>query len=166
MEEEKWQPILGWERYSISNYGRVKNNKTNKIKSTFINNSGYKCVQLYNNNLMKHFLIHRLVAEAFIPNPNNLSDVNHKNENKEDNTLDNLEWVSHKENCSYGERNKKAVIKNSRPIICIETGEEFLNATEIKKKYGYDNSLIHKCCKGQYNQSYGFHWKYKEDIDG
>jgi hypothetical protein len=51
----------------------------------------------------------------------------------------------------------------SRKIICIETNEIFLNASEIKKKYGYDNSLIHKCCKGQYKQAYGYHWKYKED---
>lgn len=160
---EKWALIKDWEDYSISTYGRIKNNNTNKIKSTFLNNSGYSCVQLYKNGTMKHFLVHRLVAETFIPNPNNLSDVNHKNEDKLNNCIYNLEWISHQKNCQYGNRNTKSIKKNSRPIICIETGEEFLNATEIKKKYGFDNSLIHKCCKGQYKQCYGYHWIYKED---
>lgn len=163
--EEIWKPILNWEHYSISNYGRVKNNKTGKIRSTYINNSGYTCIQLYKQGTMKHFLVHRLVAETFIPNPYQLQDVNHKNENKQDNYVENLEWISHQKNCQYGERNIKTTIKNSRPIICIETKEEFLNASEIKRKYGFDNSLIHKCCKGQYSSCYGYHWKYKEDTN-
>lgn len=162
--QEQWKLIPDWENYSISNQGKVKNNNTNKIRSTFINNSGYECVILYKNNKHKHFLIHRLVAENFIPNPNNLSDVNHKDENKLNNYDYNLEWASHKSNCLYGGRNIKTVSKKSRPIICIETREEFLNATEVKKKYGYDNSLIHKCCKGICKQAYGYHWIYKEEI--
>lgn len=64
---------------------------------------------------------------------------------------------------NFGSRNIRSIEKISQKIICIETNEIFLNAAEIKKKYGYDNSLIHKCCKGQYKQAYGYHWKYKED---
>ena len=108
---EKWALIKDWEDYSISTYGRIKNNNTNKIKSTFLNNSGYSCVQLYKNGTMKHFLVHRLVAEAFIPNPNNLSDVNHKNEDKSNNCIYNLEWISHQKNCQYGNRNIKSIKK-------------------------------------------------------
>lgn len=165
-KQEIWHLIQGWENYSISNQGRVKNNKTNKIRATYINNSGYECVLLYDKGKHKHFLIHRLVADGFIPNPNHLSEINHKDENKLNNYDSNLEWTSHKENCLYGQRNIKTTFKKSRPIICIETQEEFLNATEIKNKYGYDNSLIHKCCKGVYKQAYGYHWEYKEENNG
>lgn len=165
MIKEQWMPITEWEQYSVSNQGRIKNNKTGKIRATYKNNSGYESVQLYNNGIMKHFLVHRLVAEHFLSNPNNLSDINHIDENKENNSVENLQWMSHQENCQYGNRNIKSVKKNSRPIICVETGEEFLNAVEVKKKYGFDNSLIHKCCKGQYEKCYGYHWIYKEDKD-
>ena len=102
-------------------------------------------------------------CRKFLQNINNYNEVNHKDENKLNNKVNNLEWCSHKQNCNFGSKNIRSIEKISRKIICIETNEIFLNATEIKKKYGYDNSLIHKCCKGQYKQAYGYHWKYKED---
>lgn len=162
--DENWIDLKGYEKfYEISNFGNIRNYKTKKKRKTYINNSGYVCIILYKNGKRKNYLIHRLVAENFLQNIDNYNEVNHKDEDKLNNKASNLEWCSHKQNCNFGSRNIRSIEKISRKIICIETNEIFLNATEIKKKYGYDNSLIHKCCKGQCKQAYGYHWKYKED---
>lgn len=105
---EEWKEIIQYKnQYEISNLGRVKmlSYKTSdgrklkeKIRKTYKNNSGYLMITIKN----KHYLIHRLVAEAFIPNPNNLPQINHKDENKENNRVDNLEWCTTKYNNNYG----------------------------------------------------------------
>jgi len=87
--------------YSVSNFGNVRNDKSGRILKQVISNSGYKCVCLYLPKL-KYCTVHRLVAKAFIPNPDNLSDVNHIDEDKSNNHVSNLEWLSHKDNLNYG----------------------------------------------------------------
>lgn len=97
--KELWKKIDGHDRYSISNMGRVRNDKTGRIlKTNVISNAGYCVIVLQG----KGYSIHRLVAKHFIPNPDNLSDVNHKNEIKTDNRVENLEWLSHRDNMHYG----------------------------------------------------------------
>lgn len=117
---EQWKQIEGFELYEVSNLGRVRKLGfegvvirkgkpiTRKYKggvlSTIKNNCGYEIVTLSKDSKMYCYPVHRLVAKAFIPNPNNLSDVNHKDENKLNNSVDNLEWLSHRDNMNYGGR--------------------------------------------------------------
>lgn len=118
--KEHWKKIKRFENYEISNFGRIRkldfevevirNGKKfirkykGHILKPSISTVGYEIVILKNSNDYRLTSIHRLVAEHFIPNPNNLSDVNHKDENKLNNRVDNLEWLSHKDNMNYGNR--------------------------------------------------------------
>ena len=118
---EEWKSISGYEGlYEVSSYGRVKSleisyiRKNGKMdhKPEIIlrpknNGTGYFTVCLYKNKTHKYYLIHRLVAQAFLPNPDNLSDVNHKDEDKSNNRVDNLEWCSHKYNMNYNDVQKR-----------------------------------------------------------
>lgn len=108
---EIFKTIVG--TYSISNLGNVRNDKTGKVLKPSINNCGYKIIVL----LGKCYAVHRLVAQAFIPNPNNLSDVNHINEIKTDNRVENLEWMSHKDNMNYGSCRKNRINTLKSDII-------------------------------------------------
>lgn len=111
---ETWKDIKGYEGlYQVSNLGRVKSlnyNHTGNVKviSSRVCNSGYLRVQLHKDGVRKKLLIHRLVAEAFIPNPLNLPEVNHKDEDKTDNRVENLEFCDRTYNINYGDRNTKS----------------------------------------------------------
>lgn len=117
MEKEIWKEIEGFGRnYSVSTEGRVRSNgllkgKNSKVRilKTEMSKKGYLRVGLTKDGKQKKYLVHRLVAIAFLDNPNNLPDVNHKNECKTDNRLINLEWMSRRDNMNYGDRTKKAV---------------------------------------------------------
>lgn len=110
--KEIWRPISGYENlYNISNCGNVFSIKNNrKIKPTK-NYKGYLMIGLCKNKKRKSCLVHRLVAEAFIDNTNNLPEVNHKDENPSNNTVSNLEWCTHKYNMNYNNLGKRAKIK-------------------------------------------------------
>ena len=95
-------PVVGYENYLIYPDGKVFSTKSNKFLKPNITPQGYKSVELFNNNGSKRLLIHRLVAQAFIPNPENLPQVNHKDENPSNNSMDNLEWCTAKYNMNYG----------------------------------------------------------------
>ena len=163
---EKWKDINGYEGlYKVSNKGRVKSlnynhTKKEKILKPYINNCGYEIVCLSKNNTRKQYLIHRLVAEAFIPNPNNYSEVNHINEDKLNNYVNNLEWCNKKYNMNYGSRSERASKKISntmkgnrnatrRKVKCITTGEIFNCIKEASEKYNINRGNICSCCKGK-----------------
>jgi hypothetical protein len=95
---EIWKTIENYETYSISNLGQVRNNKTMKLKNSSINTVGYLDFDLYKNNKRKHHSLHRLLAIAFIPNPNGCSDVDHMDNNRTNNCLSNLRWATRTEN--------------------------------------------------------------------
>ena len=120
MNKEIWKDIKGYEGlYQVSNFGRVKSlTKYHKTKKGYFskerilklirNERGYLLVGLCKNWKKQKVFVHRLVAETFIPNPNNLPQVNHINEfEKDNNSIDNLEWCTCKYNCNYGTRNKR-----------------------------------------------------------
>ncbi len=101
---EKWRIIEDFSEYSVSNYGRVKKNKTNHILSFFYPNGQYTYVRLWKNGKAFNCRVHRLVAKAFIPNPQNKKTVNHKDFNINNNKVDNLEWMTQQENCLYSSK--------------------------------------------------------------
>ena len=128
MEKEIWKEIeVFGGNYSVSSEGRVRSNgllkgKNSKVRilKTELSKKGYLRVGLTKDGKQKKYLVHRLVAIAFLDNPKNLPDVNHKNECKTDNRLINLEWMSRRDNMNYGDRTKKAVTTrfiNNIPIF-------------------------------------------------
>lgn len=114
---------------------------------------------------------HRFIASCFIPNPQNLPCINHKDENKTNNCVENLEWCTHEYNNNYGLHNKKVgkSLKNhpklSKTVLQFTKGGKFVkewcSAMEIQRVLGFDNSTISKCCRGVEKSSYGFLWRYK-----
>lgn len=164
---EIWKDITGYEElYQVSNYGRVRSLKTlkRKVLKPVKTSNGYYCVTLYKNGTKVLKKVHRLVAEAFIPNHYNLPQVNHKDEDKSNNIVDNLEWCDSKMNNRYGTRLKRISVKLSRPVVqCLKDGRQFifwLNAKQIKHSvFKVDNSNIGKCLKGKLNMAGGYIWR-------
>lgn len=161
---EEWKDIKGYEGlYIISNKGRIA-----KVLHPKINKDGYCEQGLVKNKVKKGKRIHRLVAETFIPNPDNLSEVNHIDENKLNNEVNNLEWCTHKYNTNHGtrierisetQRNRKDC---SKPVMCIETGIVYPSINEASRQTGADRNTIADVCKGKLKTARGYHWKYKD----
>lgn len=169
---EIWRDIEGFEGlYQVSNLGNVKSlgnnkNKKEKILKPSKNIWGYLQVWLIKDGRRYAKTVHRLVAEAFIPNPDNLPEINHKSEDKTDNSVKNLEWCTHEYNMNYGNRNKKIAKKLSKPVICIETGIFFSSTMDAERKTGINSGNISNCCLGRQKHAGGYSWKYAtaEDI--
>lgn len=132
---EEWKNVIGYEGlYEISNIGNVRNVRRNKLLKLIKTNLGYIQVNLYKNGIMTVLRVHRLVAQAFIPNPDNLPDVNHKDEVKTNNNVDNLEWCDRNYNNNYGHRTEnslKTKIKNGY----VNEENVGLSKKEYMKKY-------------------------------
>lgn len=169
---EIWKDIEEYEGlYQVSNLGRVKSLYTNDILKGCKTSNGYLKVNLYKNSVKSTKTIHRLVAESFISNPENKSQVNHINENKTNNMVSNLEWSTSKENNNHGTRNKragKAISKSkSIPIIAtnLKTGDstEFYGTKECARQLGLHRSNITSVLKDRLKQTGGYTFKYKEE---
>lgn len=173
MIEEQWLDIPGYEGlYQISNFGRVKSFyfknprilKPHKVK-------GYSNVELYKNKKKKQFYIHRLVMENFCPIENmNVLDVNHKDEDKSNNHISNLEWMTHKDNLNYGSRAEKARMKmqgknssRSKKVRCIEKDVRYEALREAERQLGIPATNISKACKGKIKTAGGYRWEYVEE---
>ena len=157
---EIWKDIKGYEGlYIISNTGKVKGLKYNKLLKPVLQN-GYLYIHLCKNSKNKAYLLHRLVAQHFIDNPDNLPEVNHKDENKTNNDASNLEWCDAKYNSNYGTRNKR----KSKPIQCIETGKIYWGAREMERQLGIKHNNIAKAIRNG-TQAGGYHWQYV-DLEG
>ena len=157
---EIWKDIKGYPDYQISNLGRVWSKKSQIYLKTQKNNSGYFQVTLFAiNGKSKRELVHRLVALTFVDNPNNYPCVNHKDENKENNSASNLEWCDRSYNINYGSRNEKAGKKIGKPVKCIETGIIYNSGKEAAKALGTTPDIISKVLhnKSRYKTANGFH---------
>lgn len=188
LQNEEWKDVVGFEgKYSVSNYGRVRsllynNTKETKLLSTKTNH-GYKEVTLSKNGKWKTYRVHRLVATAFISNPNNLPCINHKDEDKlnnfvyinEDGSVNleksNLEWCTYGYNNAYGSARKKVSSSmtnhprlSKRILQLSKTNKiikEWISIAEIHRSLGLRQCNIISCCKGRRNTCGGFIWKYK-----
>lgn len=178
--EESWKDIEGYEGlYQVSNKGNVKSLVDNngvsieKILKPFIGSNGYLQVILYKNKTSKIYAVHRLVANAFLPNPTNLPCVNHKDENVENNNVENLEWCTYKDNCNYGTRNKrigKANTNNkkrSKDVGAFKNNELVMKfpSTREAHRQGYNHCSVSACCRNCFNRPgnnvyKGYIWRY------
>lgn len=191
--KEVWKNIHGYEgQYQVSNLGRVKSldridargwKRKGKIIKATANQDGYLVVGLTKNNFHKKFFVHRLVAKEFIPNPNNHPIINHKDEDKSNNNLENLEWCDYKYNSNYGNAKEKAVsnrnydysktdysaiaAKNRKPIIAKSIDEEkiieFPSVKSVREK-GFNltivSSILNNRRKGKVYKN--MTWEYKQ----
>ena len=161
--EEEWRDIKGYEgKYMVSNTGKVKSLKYNHTGKEGIlegldNGKGYLQVELYKDGKGKKYQIHRLVAQAFIPNPDSLPEVNHISEDKLDNRVENLEWCTTQYNVEYSQA--KAVIGINKVSGLIL---EFPSTREAERCTGINHSNITKCCKGKLNSCGGHIWFYAD----
>lgn len=170
---EEWKIIEDYPNYSVSNLGRVRNDKTGRILTAHKRgrrNTYYLYVNLFQGKIIGR-LIHRLVAEAFIPNPEQKSEVNHIDGNTFNNAVDNLEWVSHSENILHAyrvlnrEMGSKAAAVNSKKIVRVEDGQVFNSIQEASHACGLKSltSISHCLIGGRYRKTAGgYHWKYYE----
>ena len=171
--EEIWKDIKDYEGlYQVSNLGNIKSllrkrvdrNQIlqEKILTKYIKNNGYEVVTLFKNNKEKKCLIHRLVAQAFIKNPNNYKEINHKDENKLNNNVNNLEYCTRKYNCNYGARNKKHYKKVKQYDLDGNFIKEWESIISIKKYFNKPNNCgdISSCLNGRQKTAFGYIWKY------
>lgn len=180
---EIWKNIPGYENYRVSSIGRVRSDyiisgRWNKlvrrkypmILRQDISHDGYLRVSLSKNGKPKHFMVHRLVAMAFIPNPDNLPEINHKDENTQNNVVSNLEWCTRKHNANYGtlpQRESEWGLNHpakSIPVQQLYEGEviaEFPSINEAVRQTGISEKGIGRCCMGKQETSGGFKWRYK-----
>ena len=171
--------------YQVSNFGRVKRLKityktvqshrvfnSTRIEKIITNRLSkgdrYYRVSLIKDSKEKRFLVHRLVAEAFLPNPKNYTQINHKDENKLNNNISNLEWCNAEYNSNYGtrnSRNSKSHINHpdfSKSVMCVETKIIYPSIAEAHRVTGANQINIGKVCRGERNTAGGFHWIYCE----
>lgn len=172
LAREEWKDVVGYEGlYKVSSFGRIISIRNNKIKSQRLNTSRYWVVDLYKNNQQKTKSVHRLVAEAFIPNPDNKPCVNHIKPvtyNCCDNTVENLEWCTFKENTKHawkiGRINKNI---KSKKIIQYDLHGNFIreweSEQEASRRTKTNQGNISNCCKKLINKANGYIWRYKEE---
>lgn len=185
--KEEWKDIPNYDGYyQVSNYGNIKSlnrvimrkdnkpyTQKEKILKPAKNNKGYNICVLTKNMKSKTFSIHRLVAEAFIPNPKNLPQVNHKDGNKQNNRVDNLEWITNYDNIQHsirtGIRKIDKIIKAMNDKVKIPVNQYNKNGKFIRKwqsikeaelELHIPNQNICKVCQGKRKTAGGYHWKY------
>lgn len=150
--------------YAITRDGKVWSHKRQIFLHPATNRGGYLTVILYKNHKKKSYLVHRLVAEAYIDNPKNLPFINHINENKTDNCVENLEWITKCDNNNYGTRNARISINNGKAVLCIESNVVYDSTHQAARRLNLDPSTIAKVCRGVKKTCGGYRFKYIEEV--
>lgn len=153
MNQETWTTLERFPKYEVSDTGKVR--AKNYLKMGFTkelkqyNKRGYRSVTISDiNGKLTQMLVHRLVAMAFLENKDNKPQVNHKDSNRANNNVSNLEWCDAFENMQHYERNRKKPIHNQKVVLNIETGIYYSSANEAAKTYGYKHNVIHQYLNG------------------
>ncbi|ALM64497.1 HNH endonuclease [Lactococcus phage 936 group phage PhiJF1] len=164
-EVETFVKIEGFEKYEVSNLGKVRNIKSGRVLKPWIVPNGYLMHQLCENNKKKNLLLHRIIATAFIDNPGKKPQVNHIDENKLNNDLSNLEWCTVRENNIHGTRMKRIAKKRSKKVIQLDLNDNVLKEFESTKQAGQETGVstgnISSCCNGKRKSAGGFKWRRK-----
>lgn len=173
MQTEIWKPVKGYEGlYEVSNLGRVKSLKygREKVLKPGDDNNGYLFVKLYKDGKRKHFKVHRLVAEAFLPNPEGLPEVNHRDEVKTNNVVYNLEFCSRWYNMHYGTLQERTTAARSKAVEASKFSdfreiELRFNSTAEAGRNGFNQGNVSKCCRGCFNREdnnkyKNLYWRY------
>ena len=174
---EKWKEVVGYEGiYMVSSMGRVKrlehwkNQRTNrsykhynyrKLPEKILSASKgdrYNSIQLSKDRVVKTFLVHRIVAEAFLPNPHNLPEVNHKDCDGHNNTIENLEWCDRVYNINYRDRTEKAAKACYKKVKCLDTGVIYNSGKDAALANNLSTSKISAVCHGKRQTTGGLHW--------
>ena len=171
--EEIWKDVEGYEGlYKISNMGRLYRIKKDVITEGYVDENGYPVVSFFKDRKNTSVRVHTLVARAFVPNPNNLPFVNHKDENKRNNRADNLEWCTQKYNINYG-KNKEVMSRNNgrkRAIELIDENgnvlKEFSSISDASRELGIGHANISYVCSGKNKTAGGKRFRYKEEKIG
>lgn len=169
LDRIEWRCPDGYEDlYLVSNFGAVYSIRRKKILRPE-NVRGYLQVTLQKSGVKSRRKVHRLVAELFVPNPNNFSCVNHKDENKLNNAFDNLEWCTVAYNNAFGERTKRSqmtqienapLLGKTKSVKCIETQKIYESTKQAERETGICHSHISKCCSGKSKTAGGVRWEY------
>lgn len=178
---ETWRPVVGYEDlYEVSNKGQVRSKENRKVvqregQQSFarkyggkvlhnnVNMWGYLQVSLSKDGVRKTHTVHRLVMEAFVPNPNKLPCINHIDENKQNNDLRNLEWCTYQYNCNYGTARERCISKQTKPVlqICDGVVVKRWESTNEAGRNGYTQSSVSQCCRGLRKSHKGYEWRFE-----
>lgn len=166
--QEIWKDVVGFEGlYKVSNFGNVKSLRIGKILIPSITIHGYKRITLCKNGNRENKVIHRIVAEAFLDNPKSLPCVNHKDENKLNNCVENLEWCDIKYNTNYGTCIERRSKNNQKPVNQYDLNMNFIKRYESIKEASNGNYYLYthigECCKGKYFSVGGYIWRYANE---
>ena len=152
--------VVGYEGlYAITSCGKVWSYKRQKFLKPEVLENGYLRVALWKDGQKERFRVHRLVAEAYIPNPEGKEQVNHKDEDKTNNCINNLEWMTHKENINYGTRTERT----RKPVYCVELDKIFESLSQAAEELGLNVGNISNCCSGRGKTAGGYHWERVEE---
>lgn len=164
MSNSIWKTSPSVPHCEVSSTGIIRNKKTGKEYTPTSIGRGYLSVHIRNKNNKRHY-IHRLIAEAFIPNPDNLPQVNHKNGIKTDNRVENLEWVSCKENIRHAiATGLNTQDYQNKPVICLTTGKTYKSCRSAARTLNINFSQIQNVCSGKCKQTYGLRFRYLADL--
>ena len=158
--KEIWKKIDGYDGYEVSKQGRIKNTMTGRILKPQDNGGGYEQVTLCKDGKSKKLQVHRLVAQAFIDNPNDLETVNHIDEDKHNNNVENLEWLSSGDNTRYSQSKQvNQYDLQSGRLICT-----YSSLSDCCRITGFNQSTISMACRGMYKRAYDYIWRYKDEV--